>query len=384
MVHHLHDHLSSNITLHTTLYKQLSTNTFLQSTLQTALENSTMAAIPRREKSGSVGSGAYQPAQHAGSTPEYGRRVLINVIDDTAAAEPTKPLTLIPKSSNASDGWRVVTFREMADAIDYWAHQISEATKDATQPFPTLAYIGGNDVRYAIFFLACVKAGCKALFISPRNTTGVQLSLFEATDCNYLFYTKAFHAVMEPCLNQRSMKATTVPDIDEWFKTASAPFPYSRTFEQAQWDPLVVLHTSGSTGTPKPITVRQGSLYIADSYHNLPEYEGSSFVFCEWAKRSERMFLPMPMFHAAGSMCIAISILFGIQMAYPLLDKPVNVDTVLESLAHAGVNGGILPPSIVEELAATEEGIKALTKLAFVAFGGGMFPLTLTYMNVAD
>lgn len=50
-------------------------------------------------------------------------------------------------------------------------------------------------------------------------------------------------------------------DLSAWFpKEKVAPFPFDRTFEQAEWDPLCVLHTSGSTGLPKPIPVIQVSL----------------------------------------------------------------------------------------------------------------------------
>lgn len=308
---------------------------------------------------------------HNASTGDFGRRVLITLIDDIATADPTRPFTFIPNSSNPEDGWKPVTFQELAKSINYWAHDISSATRDSTNDFPTVAYIGPNDVRYVIILLACIKAGCKALFISPRNTVGVQLSLFEATDCNCLYYTESFHATMRPCLEQREMKAVTVPSVEQWLISTAPPFPYAKSFDQARWEPLVVLHTSGSTGTPKPITVRQSNLAITDSFQGLPEYHGGSFVFSEWAKRSQRIFMPMPMYHAAGSFCMLSSIFFEYDVAMPPADKPLSVDLALECLAYAGVDGAILPPAILEGLSATEEGIQAVVKLSFAAFGGG-------------
>jgi acyl-CoA synthetase (AMP-forming)/AMP-acid ligase II len=334
----------------------------------TALETPT-SDQPRREVHADT---------HNAKTPDFGRRVLITLVDDIATAEPTRPFTFIPKSSNLKDGWKPVTFRQIANAVNHRAHDISNTTRGSTKPFPTIAYIGPSDVRYVIILLACIKAGCKALFISPRNTVGVQVSLFESANCNYLYYTESFYITMKPCLEKRKMKAVTVTSVDEWLSATAAPFPYNKSFDEAQWDPLVVLHTSGSTGIPKPITVRQGSLAIADSFQNLSGYQGGSFFFSEWAKRSKRLFMSMPMFHAVGTICMLSSIFYNHTMAMALPDKPLNVVTALECLAHAGVDSAILPLAILEGLSATEEGIKAVVKLAFVVFGGGEFETCLT------
>lgn len=222
-----------------------------------------------------------------------------------------------------------------------------------------------------MMLLACIKSSCKALFISPRNTTAVQLSLLEATDCDSLYYAESFQSIMKPCLDQRTMEAVTIDSVDHLLGVTSTRFPYSRSVEQARWDPLVVLHTSGSTGIPKPVFVRQGMLSAFDTLQKLPKYKDSTFIFSEWAKRASRIFIAMPMFHAAGSYSTIASIYLGLPTAMPLPNKPMSVDTALDCLTHAGVDGALLPPSIVEGLSASEEGVDILTKLSFVAFAGG-------------
>lgn len=89
------------------------------------------------------------------------------------------------------------------------------------------------------------------------------------------------------------MGAIMVSAADQWFSEEKAPdFPYNRTFEEAKWDPFVVLHTSGSTGLPKPVVARQGMLCISDAYHNLPEWHGLPILTKAWADMTKEMFVP--------------------------------------------------------------------------------------------
>jgi hypothetical protein len=96
----------------------------------------------------------------------YGQRLVINVIDQTAAADPGREWLSIPRSSEPEDGWRVVTFGEFANAINRIAQRMLEVCGvPAPNSFPTIAYIGPSDVRYAIIIAAAVKAGYKACLV---------------------------------------------------------------------------------------------------------------------------------------------------------------------------------------------------------------------------
>ncbi|PFH59853.1 hypothetical protein XA68_11773 [Ophiocordyceps unilateralis] len=314
--------------------------------------------------------------QRYSTGPAYGHRLPVNIVDEVAATDPTRPFVFAPRSNKPEDGWAPITYEQVARAVNHVAHIIAQTVKSGSEEaFPTLAYVGPNDIRYGIIMLACIKAGCKALFVAPRNSSEIQQSLLEKTACGYFWYAESFHAIVQPWLQlqERPMQVTMVPSPEKWLSSDPAPFPYSRPFDEARFDPLVTLHTSGSTGTPKPIIVRQGTVAIADEFRNLPEYQDAEFLWKGWASRSNRMFMPMPLFHTAGltAFLVVLTIFYGVPLALGIPDQPLSADLVERCLRCSHADSAFLPPSIVEELSSTEKSMDTLKKLNFVGFGGG-------------
>jgi acyl-CoA synthetase (AMP-forming)/AMP-acid ligase II len=184
-----------------------------------------------------------------------------------------------------------------------------------------------------------------------------------------------------------------------WFSEEHVePYPYNKTFEQAEWDPWVVLHTSGSTGLPKPIVVRQGMLAIGDKYHNLGEWKGRRIWVDEISRRSKRILNPskqtdhllaapiflssvysadrqcsqVPMYHAAGLYLSSLMVHYwDLPIAFGIGDRPLSADMAVECLRCSDTDAVFLPPAILEELSQLEEGVAALKQLKLVCFGGG-------------
>ncbi|KAI8626516.1 nonribosomal peptide synthetase [Xylariaceae sp. FL1651] len=305
---------------------------------------------------------------------EYGHRLLPHVVDDLAQKYPERECFSVPQSSDPKDGWKLVTYKQYANAINHVAHRIIQSSgHPPAGTFPTIAYIGPNDCRYGVIALAAVKAGYKALFISPRNSQEGQISLFDKTDCRIICFPKSHRNMVQPWLQEREMQAVEVGPIESWFPEHNVePFPYRKTFEEAEWEPLVVLHTSGSTGIPKPIIVRHGMMAISDLYHSLPDWEGREIFIRGFTNNSRRNFVPMPLFHAAGFFVFLITVLyFETPMALGLPDRPLSSDSVLECLNHLDVQVALLPPAILEDMSQSDHYIEALAKLNMVFFGGG-------------
>ncbi|KAF4595610.1 L-aminoadipate-semialdehyde dehydrogenase [Ophiocordyceps camponoti-floridani] len=303
----------------------------------------------------------------------YGNRLLVDVVEGTARREPNRAFVHQPKTARASDGFVQVTYREAVNAINHLAHLITkELGVPAKNSFPTICYIGSQDIRYILFLIACVKAGYKALLNSPRNSLEAALSLLQVTDCHALFYAESQQKTVEPWLQNRPMKHFVIDSMAELLASEPEPFPYNKSFEEAVWEPVVVLHTSGSTGIPKPIIVRHGSLAVADAYRNLPEIGGGRFFFQEYKERTKLYFRHMPLFHAAsvyGFLCGHI--MYGIPMAFGCPDSPLTAEHVMECIKYSGSDSCMLPPSVLEEVANSAEGLALLDKMSFVTFGGG-------------
>lgn len=311
---------------------------------------------------------------YANSKPQYGKRLLTNIVDDYATYEPERVFLYQPFSSNLEDGYRPITFRETSRAVNHLARELLRETKDATyekDSFPTLAYIGPNDIRYVIVMLACIKAHRQALFISPRNSLEAQLSLFKKTQCAQILYESSMQSTVEPWLQFYPMPAKAVPPLDAWLQSTASHVPYNVSFEEARFHPLVVLHTSGSTGIPKPVTVRQGSAAIADDLRDV-YMDGSPVLWSYFPTICTKTFVPMPAFHMAGVAAVSFfGIYFGTKLVLGLPNRPLSADIVAECLKATHCDSAVLPPSIIEDMSINEEHVGILANLKITGFGGG-------------
>ena len=109
-------------------------------------------------------------------TPEYGHRLLPHVIDDKALANPHGEALSVPRSDNPADGWKAISWKEYANAINYATRKIvAEWGQAAPGTNPTIAYIGPNDARYVVLIIAAVKAGYKVCSMSGGQRLGHKL-----------------------------------------------------------------------------------------------------------------------------------------------------------------------------------------------------------------
>lgn len=78
--------------------------------------------------------------------PQYGKRLLPQIIDDLAATEPDRIIYSIAKSSDISQGFRTVSARAFASAVDRTAWLLHNQLGESLAPsVPAVAYIGPRE-----------------------------------------------------------------------------------------------------------------------------------------------------------------------------------------------------------------------------------------------
>ena len=92
------------------------------------------------------------------------KSLLPSLVDNIAETDPNRLFAEIPNSTALADGFRDVTFKDLARAIDFTARWLEQHV--GTERSEVLAYVGRNDIRYPVFVFACNKTGHK---VHPRD-----------------------------------------------------------------------------------------------------------------------------------------------------------------------------------------------------------------------
>ncbi|KAM3499606.1 hypothetical protein MY10362_007154 [Beauveria mimosiformis] len=308
--------------------------------------------------------------------PDYGRRLLPQIIDERAASHPEQILFSLSTMVKNVLEFREISARQFAQAIDKtaWWLQSKVGKQTAIQP---IGYIGPHDLRHILLTYACVKVGYAALFLSPKNSTQGALAVLETLKCN--IWAKAGDAPMVPLiqevLRERPMTILELPTLDDLLDAAgTTAYPYTKTFAEATTDPFCFLHTSGSTGVPKPIPWSNGLIGTMDAIRLLPRVDGDHGLqpwTADWVAH-DRVYSSFPMSHGAG---IIMNVLLPALFDLHCIMGPVNVlpnVTLVEALAEqARIDIWSMVPSLTDEVGETPDVLAKLAPSKFICASGG-------------
>ncbi|KAI1419683.1 hypothetical protein F5Y12DRAFT_776597 [Xylaria sp. FL1777] len=298
--------------------------------------------------------------------------LLPSLVDDLARSDPSRILYSFAKTKDPADGFRDVCAADFARAVDRCSWFIDQHLGPGNG-FPTLVYLGPQDLNYAIIVLASIKTGYKLLLVSPRNTVEANLSLLDQMKCNTFLTPPNFPLpVVRKVLDARPMRHVEVPNFHAWLDDSHdhdaewKPYPYTKTFSEAKAEPFVVLHTSGSTGLPKPILQTHRTVSAVLAFSNIEEKQTTFPTLL----KGERVYTTFPLFHCAGITMILPGCLY-IGYTIVLAAFPPSAAVVNGVHLHGRVQHTVLAPTTLEELVREPEYLENLSQVKSVTYGGG-------------
>ncbi|TGO45147.1 hypothetical protein BCON_0418g00100 [Botryotinia convoluta] len=302
------------------------------------------------------------------------KELLPNLVDAIAATEPEAIFAEYPVNPvSYESGYQKFSYGSLANAANGIAWWLQEKLGPG-EDFPALAYIGPNDILVNAFLLGAVKAGYKTLLTSPRNSIRAQENLFAFAECKTLVTTSPQPAQLQPmiaALSSMGIRILELPELSELTEKPQRHFPFEKTFEAAQNEPFVVLHTSGTTELPKPIVWSHD--YIAtctQRNESPPGYVNQMELYA-----GKRIFNTFPYFHAAG---VFFGLVNGICRRsisiYPIASLP-SASLLIDGLKHNNADIAVLVPPYVVDLAQSKESLDFVAaNLERIFYLGGAIP----------
>ncbi|KAE8152317.1 hypothetical protein BDV25DRAFT_170593 [Aspergillus avenaceus] len=290
------------------------------------------------------------------------RRLMATVVDELARSDSNHRFGVIP----TNEGFRDLTFGQLASAVDAFARWIEEKIGKA-ENHETVAYMGRNDILYLVFILACNKTGHKTLLPSTRLSDEAYKHILGATGCRMLFYSsdkERMIAGMKKYLPGVSF--CEVPATAEVLEAISETYPFTKTFEEVEDEVSCIIHSSGTTGMPKPVPLTHGFVATLGSATCLPLPSGRAAAS---PRPGEVVLGTTPFFHLMGLYGLTSAIFHGSPLVN-LPDKPVSVDLIIDTIRSTKPTAATLTPSVIEDMSQVQAGLDSLSTLDAVYFAG--------------
>jgi acyl-CoA synthetase (AMP-forming)/AMP-acid ligase II len=90
------------------------------------------------------------------------------------------------------------------------------------------------------------------IFPSTGYSIGGLTNLLNGLECKTILLSSKQMDIVST-LSHTQWKFHQIPSLAELLDKEYPHFPFTKTFEEARSEPLVVIHTSGTTGAPKPV-----------------------------------------------------------------------------------------------------------------------------------
>ncbi|KAI3323034.1 acetyl-CoA synthetase-like protein [Xylariaceae sp. AK1471] len=315
--------------------------------------------------------------QHS-KTARWQGDLLPHIVDRLASEKSQDIYGLWPVApASYQAGFREINYAQLANIVNGLAWWIIDQLGGPGNGEQVLTYIGPNDVRYCALVLAAVKTGYVMFLTSPRNSPAAHQALFDKLECQSLLTTDPVPPAAVAVIEAVKPRTLTVPSIDQLLGTEYPAYIYSKTYEEAQGNPFIIIHTSGSTGLPKPLVWTHGTVARHINLSAAPAPEGIASV--DSLVQGKRVMVTLPPFHGAGvAQYLFSSVPFGNISIAPAAIGIVTAQGLLEALKQTPADVALLVPSVVAELAQNPELLDACAQyLELILYIGGDLPTAI-------
>ncbi|KAL4952998.1 hypothetical protein BDW69DRAFT_12243 [Aspergillus filifer] len=302
---------------------------------------------------------------------QVGRRLVLTRIDSLAAEDPSKVAIYQAISFDPSIYFNV-TYGQLSNILNRLAWWLAESLHGEASDI-TIAYLAPTDARHLLLTLAAVKTGSRLLHLSPRNSGPINEHLIKTAECPAIIYDLSFSAAVAGLATSAKVQAVQAPKIEDVLSDTSLAnvYPYAATYSDASHKPIAVFHTSGSTGMPKPVNFTHAAVAATDNlrhFYSNDTYRVSAHRVLENARNIYNGF---PLFHAAGLVLGCLTFLSGNTLVLGPANQPCSPQMVKDILSMAHPDGALVPPLVVEQISQEPAMVDEVSKLKFIAFGGG-------------
>ena len=162
-----------------------------------------------------------------------------------------------------------------------------------------------------------------------------------------------------------------VPPSQFWFQEERcAVYPFTKTWDTAANDPMVVFHTSGTTGLPKPIIYTHAAWAATDAWHILLKRSNTNSVVFH-PEPGVRLYSPLPTLHITGMVLALLwTTYYDNEIILGPPDKPATAAVAADVIRYSTANSAFMAPSLHEELATKSDYLNLYSKLDHVLYGG--------------
>lgn len=305
-----------------------------------------------------------------------GERLVVQVVDELAEDTPERVYATVTKSPfDIEQGFRNISFRELAGAVNTTAWSISEQVGTSSD-FGVVAYLGVSDVRYAVYLFAAIKTGHQLMIPSVRNSQQQHLAVFSEASCRIVYYTPEMAAIVAQLKEAMpNLQAFEVPPLDSLLTAGATAkhYPYTKKWVDARTDPIIIAHSSGSTGNPKPTTITNGVYSVYDSHRKAETIPGRiNQCYQLLDLEGDRFFNPFPPFHLAGLFAMSIMpIFYACIVATGPPEKPPSGALLSRAMQLLKIRAAWCPPAVIEQLADQPGGFEQIASLDWIMYTGG-------------